>query len=809
MEKYLCIHGHFYQPPRENPWLEDVELQDSAYPFHDWNMKITEECYRQNGASRILSSDRKIIDIVNNYSSISFNFGPTLLSWLQSHTPDVYEQILEADEESQRMFSGHGSAIAQAYNHMILPLANTRDKHTQVIWGIRDFERHFQRKPEGMWLPETAVNTDTLEVLADHGIKFTILSPRQAGQVCKIGAEKWTNVTKDNLDTTMPYLCNLPSGKSISLFFYEGKVAHEVAYGGLLHSGENFAKRLTESLNDNDNSSGLMNIAVDGESFGHHHRYGDMALAYCLHRVRENKLARVTIYAEYLEKFPPTHEVRIIENSSWSCVHGVERWKSNCGCCEDQSLSGRQQWREPLRKAMDWLRDKLAEDYEKNMSQYSRNPWQVRNEYIDVINDRSEENVENFIGKSAGRELTDEEKINFLKLVEMQRMTMLMYTSCGWFFDKISGIETIQVMEYAARAMQLHHEISNTNLLGEYEDMLKGAPANLPDMENGKDIYNAYVAPARIDLNRVGAHFALSSVFSESPEQEQEIYCYTAVMEDYKLNTAGMHIMATGKAHIKTNIILEKYSFDFATLHLGDHNLIAAMTPVMPEEDFQQMRKELENVFHKGDTNEVMRRMNTRFDGNIYSLWHLFKDDQRRMLFELLSDTWDEIDRSFRRIYEHNYAIILMLRNMNMNLPKALAASAEFVLNQDLCKAINDEEINIDRLKELTDEATRLSVQLDQTTIRYEASARINALMEIFEQSRDDIQLLSTIERMLNILSNIVTDMDLQSAQNLFFTIGRETYPEMKEKAAAHDEEASKWVELFELVAEDLDLVIE
>lgn len=809
MEKYLCIHGHFYQPPRENPWLEDVEMQDSAYPFHDWNMRITEECYRQNSASRILGTDRKIIDIVNNYSSISFNFGPTLLAWLRSHTPDVYEKILEADRESQKTFSGHGSAIAQAYNHMILPLSNERDKHTQVIWGIRDFEYHFQRKPEGMWLPETAVNTETLEVLAEHGIKFTILSPRQAGQVRKIGARKWNNVTEDNLDTSMPYLCNLPSGKSINLFFYEGKVAHDVAYGGLLHSGENFAKRLTESLKDNGNSSRLINIATDGESFGHHHHHGDMALAYCLHHIRVNNLAKVTIYAEYLEKFPSTHEIQIIENSSWSCVHGVERWKSNCGCCADQSLSGKQQWREPFRNAMDWLRDKLAGDYEKNMSQYCRDPWQCRNEYIDVINDRSEENVNDFISKTTGREPGYEEKVNFLKLMEMQRMALLMYTSCGWFFDNISGIETVQVMHYAAREMQLHKEITNTDLLGEFESILEKAPSNLLDLKNGKDVYNAYVAPAGIDLQRVGAHFALSSIFSESPEQEQEIYCYTATMEDYKRKTAGVQILATGKAHIRTNIILEKQSIDFAALHLGDHNLIAALGPVMPDNEFGQMRKELEKAFLKGDTNEVMRQMNLRFGGNSYSLWHLFKDEQRRMLYELLSDTWEEIDRSFRHIYEHNYAIIIMLRNMRMNLPKGLAAPAEFILNQDLCEAINAEEININRLKELTAEAARLSIQLDQTTIQYEVSAKINSLMEAFERSRDDIKLLSTIESMLNILSGIISDMDFQSAQNLFFTIGKEKYPQMKEKAAAHDNEASKWVELFKCVAGHLGLVIE
>jgi alpha-amylase/alpha-mannosidase (GH57 family) len=809
MDKYVCIHGHFYQPPRENPWLEDVELQDSAYPFHDWNMRITEECYRQNGASRILGADRKIINITNNYTNISFNFGPTLLSWLELHAPDVYENIIEADKESIKLFSGHGSAIAQAYNHMILPLANTRDKHTQVIWGIEDFERHYKRKPEGMWLPETAVNTETLEVLVEHGIKFTILAPRQAQQVRQIGDKKWTGVKEDSLNTTMPYLCNLPSGRSINLFFYNGSVAHDVAYGGLLHSGDSFAAKLVESFKENGQPAQLVHIATDGESFGHHHHHGDMALAYCLHHIKVNKLAKVTIYAEYLEKFPPTHEVQIIENTSWSCVHGLERWKSNCGCCADQSLSGKQQWRKPLRNSMDWLRDKLCDDYEKRLSQYNQDPWAVRNEYIQVINDRSEENVESFISKTAGSQLMYEDKITFLKLMEMQRMAMLMYTSCGWFFDNISGIETVQIMNYATRAMQLHQEVSKTGVQGEFKSILKEAPTNLPDLPNGKDIYEKYVEPARIDLNRVGAHFALSSIFVESPDQEQEIYCYTATMEDYKHSTGGAQALATGKARIRSNIIFEEESIDFATLHIEGHNLFTALTSPMAEEEFQQMQQSLEAAFYKGDTNEVMRQMNIRFGGSNYSLWHLFKDEQRRMVYELLSDTWEEVERSFRHIYEQNFSIMLMLRNMNMNLPKALAAPAEFILNQDICGVIDAEEINIDRLEDLTEEAARLSIQLDQTTIRYEASAKINSLMEIFENSRDDIELLSAIESVLNILSSIVPDMDLQTAQNLFFTIAKEKYPEMKKKATAQDEKASKWVELFELIAGHLDLVIE
>ena len=477
MDKYVCIHGHFYQPPRENPWLEYVELQDSAYPYHDWNARITEECYRQNAASRILGPDKKIIEIVNNYESISFDFGPTLMYWLESHAPDVYEKVLEADRRSREKFSGHGCAMAQAYNHMILPLANAHDKQTQVIWGIEDFKRRFQREPEGMWLPETAVDMATLEVLVDHGIKFTILAPRQAKRARRLsGARRWRDVNEGDVDTSVPYICNLPSGKQITLFFYNGPVSHDIAYGGLLHSGENFAMRLVGSFPNDGEQSHLVHVATDGESFGHHHHHGDMALAYCLHHIEANNLAKITIYGEYLEKFPPDHEAEIWENSSWSCVHGVERWRSNCGCAADQSRSGQQQWRAPLREAIDWLRDRLATVYQDRMSTYSPDPWRVRNEYIRVINDRSPENVDAFVAKAAGRELEHHDKVTFLKLLEMQRNGMLMYTSCGWFFDNISGIETVQVMMYASRAMQLCHEVQNWNLEPEFKNMLAERP---------------------------------------------------------------------------------------------------------------------------------------------------------------------------------------------------------------------------------------------------------------------------------------------------------------------------------------------
>ncbi len=469
MNRYICIHGHFYQPPRENPWLEKVERQDSAFPYHDWNERITAECYSPNAYSRILDSKQCIVDIVSNYSNMSFNFGATLLSWLERHKPRLYALILESDRISQKKFSGHGSAIAQAHNHMILPLANSRDKQTQIVWGIKDFEHRFQRKPEGMWLPETAVDTESLELLAAHGIAFTILSPFQAAKVKKIGEANWMDVSGGRVDSQLPFLCRLPSGKSIAIFFYSGSIAQEVAFAGLLNNGAAFAERLVSSFpKERENESLLCHIATDGETYGHHHRFGDMALAYCFEHISSKGLAKITIYGEFLEMFPPLWEVEIVENSSWSCVHGVERWRADCGCRIGEHAGWHQKWREKLRLSFDWLRDQSAAVFERESAGYLKNPWEARDEYIQLILDRSQPSVDQFLKKISKKILSSGDRVKILKLLESQRHTLLMYTSCGWFFDELSRIETIQVIQYAARCVQLIKEICGTDLEQEF-----------------------------------------------------------------------------------------------------------------------------------------------------------------------------------------------------------------------------------------------------------------------------------------------------------------------------------------------------
>lgn len=796
MNRYICIHGHFYQPPRENPWLEEIEFQESAYPYHDWNERIAAECYAPNTASRILDSENKIIAITSTYAKINFDFGPTLLSWLERQKPDVYQAILDADRLSMKNFSGHGSAIAQAFNHMILPLANRNDKYTQVIWGIKDFQKRFNRHPEGMWLPETAVDIETLEVLADSGIQYTILSQRQAKRVKKIGdTENWVDATEEKIDPAMTYLCRLPSGKSINLFFYNGHIAQEASFGKLLNNGEAFAKRLVSAFSDGDDRPRIVNIATDGETFGHHHRFGDMALSYCLYYIESNNLAKITNYGEYLEKHPPTHIVEIIENSSWSCVHGVERWKNNCGCSTGKNPKWTQAWRKPLREAMDWLREKIISVYKSEASRYFEDPWNTRNEYIEVILDRSHQNVEDFLKKHAAKSLSGREKTRALKLLEMQRNAMLMYTSCGWFFDDVSGIEVIQIMQYASRAIQYVEELQDLYLETKYLKRLEEAPGNI--YENAAKVYDAFVRPARSNLLRVGAHYAISSIFEKCPEEDIKTFHYTAKSALCGKMKAGKLTLTLGKVNITSGITWDEKTVSFAVLYLGDHNINGGVKEFGGDEDFLVMQDEIKNAFEKGNVPEMIRLMDMRFEGNIYSIWHLFKDEQRKVLNLILKSRYEDVETSYRKIYEDNYAIMNYFNSLHIPIPRPFSAAAEYILNTDLKRIFEKEDLEIENLKKLIDETRRWSVNIDTITIGFVASSWLNLLMERLYQQPEDLRLFEKIDNTLEVLKPLSLSLDLWKAQNDYFSKGKNFYNTMKEKAGNGDSFAKNWVKVF------------
>ena len=795
MNRYLCIHAHFYQPPRENPWLEDVELQDSAYPYHDWNERISAECYAPNTASRILGPERRIINIVNNYASISFNIGPTLCSWLERREPPVYEAILQADRDSRERYSGHGSAIAQVYNHMIMPLANERDRRTQVLWGIRDFERRFQRQPEGMWLSETAVDLPTLRVLAENGIRFTILAPSQARRVRKIGEEQWKQVDGGKVDPRVPYRCSLPGGGSIALFFYDGPVSQQIGFGAVLASGEAFAGRLI-GLFDERPSPQLVHVATDGETYGHHRPFGDMALAYCLYHVQENDLAQITVYGEYLERHPPELEVEIHENSSWSCVHGVERWRADCGCSSGMHPGWNQAWRKPLRSALDWLRDRCLRLFENRAAELLRDPWQARNAYIDVVLDRNPGNVDRFLQEWAAGELDTDHRVEALKLLELQRYAMLMYTSCGWFFDEISGLETTQVLLYAARMLQLARECFGIDLEEELVERLRQAPSNLPEFHDGGGVYETLVRPAEVDLLRLGVHYAVSSLFEDYSE-DTSIYCYSVHGEQCERLSAGKMSLATGRASLSSDITLERREVSFAVLHLGGHIINGGVRYFGGEEHFEDLQSEIREAFLRTDIPEVIRLMDEHFGTHNYSIWHLFRDERRSFFSRALESTLEEIRLQYRKIYQDNYPIMQAMKETGVPIPAALRTPLEFTLNRDLREILDSEAPPANRFREILEEMRKWKVSLDAAAHGLSASRQARRLLEELEKQPRSQETLDQAIETLELLRSLPASLNLWEAQNSYFRISQQLYREVAEQAESGDTEAADWIERF------------
>jgi alpha-amylase/alpha-mannosidase (GH57 family) len=807
-EKYICIHGHFYQPPRENPWLEDIELQDSAYPYHDWNERIAAECYAPNTVSRILDNEGRIIGLPNNYAWMSFNFGPTLLAWMAAKTPDVYEAILAADRESQSHFSGHGSALAQAYNHMIMPLAARRDKYTQVLWGIRDFEHRFGRPPEGMWLPETAVDLETLDIMAELGIRFTILAPRQAQKVRRIGQGPWRDVSGGRIDPTMAYLLKLPTGRAMNLFFYDGPISQAVAFEDLLERGENLVARLDNAFSEDRPWPQLVHIATDGETYGHHHPHGDMALAFALDFLEKSDAVRLTNYGEYLEKHPPLFEVKIFENSSWSCVHGVERWWKDCGCNSGGHPGWNQAWRTPLRESLDWLRDTMAYLFEEKASQFLQDPWAARNAYISIILDRRRENLEEFLRQHAVRKLDPGEHSTVLKLLEVQRHAMLMYTSCGWFFDELSGLETVQVIQYAGRVVQLAQEVFGDSTETDFLTRLELAQSNIPEHRDGRLIYEKFVKPAMVDLLKVGAHYAISSLFEDYEEQDK-IFCYTIDQQDYRLTELGKAKLAIGRIQITSDITMNSTAASFGVLSFGDHNLCGGVRYFQGEDVYGAMAWEVTEAFSWTDFPETIRRIDHHFGQSTYSLRTLFRDEQRKILDQLMGLALEEVRSDFGRIYSSHAPLMRFLKELGVPLPRSFGAAAEVVLNLNLRHALQAPEPEFPVLRNLLDEARLLEVPLEGAGLEFSLRKALEGLADKFQESPLDLECLQQLEAAVALGTGLPFALELWKIQNIYYEMLNSVYPEQRRQSELGQEEARAWMEHFVTLGEKLSVRVD
>jgi alpha-amylase/alpha-mannosidase (GH57 family) len=800
-KRFICIHGHFYQPPRENPWLETVETQDSAAPYHDWNERVCAECYAPNGAARIQNNKDQITRIVNNYARISFNFGPTLLSWLKENAPRTYRMILDGEQRSRKSYGGHSSAMAQVYNHIIMPLAGTRDRVTQIRWGIADYARHYGVRPEGMWLAETAADSESLKLMAQQGIKFTLLAPHQCRRVRPLrdGAQdpdaNWTDTPSASVDTSHPYLVRFPSGASIAVFFYNGPTSRAIAFEGLLNSGENFAARLKAGFKDTAQPQ-LVHVATDGESYGHHHRHGEMALAYALRLLERDRTVKLSNYGSFLEQFPPEYECQIEDDTSWSCVHGVERWRSNCGCNGGRPFN--QLWRAPLRQALDELRDGIAPLTEQEGSALFKDVWEARNAYIDVVLNRDAEPVDRFFEDHSTRPLSEAERIRALELMEMQRHAQLMYTSCGWFFDDIGGIETVQIIAYAARVLQLAKELFGDRAASLEPAFLKRmaeAKSNEEKFGDGAQIYKTCVATMELGLEQVAAHYAISSIFSSFAE-ETDLFCYRVRRISYDIHTSGRGRLALGRAHIASAITGQQQSFSFAVLHFGDQNITAAVKPYVDADApaFDAFSAQAVEHVARARFPEVIRLLDREYGRVDYSLTSLFTDEQRRIVQLILNSTLWDIENSLTTIYEDHASLLHYLSQAGLPKPAALTLAAGFAINAGLRRSLETDPIDLAQMRSFLSLAKADQVPLETATLSYIADQRMKRAMVELQMAIGSVEMLDRALTLALNLSELPFDLNLWQAQNIWYEIWKTANGEL---AALKPEDRRRWDEHF------------
>jgi alpha-amylase/alpha-mannosidase (GH57 family) len=768
-KRFICIHGHFYQPPRENPWLEEIENQPSAHPFHDWNERVTFECYTANTQARILDENGCVRAVRNNYEQISFDMGPTLLSWLEEHAQETYEAILAADALSCTQRSGHGNAIAAAYNHIIMPLASRRDKITQVIWGLEDFRKRFQRESEGMWLPETAVDRETLEILAEHGIRFVVLAPRQCSRFRTSSRSGWVPLASESVDPSRPYLCRLSRGLSITLFFYDGPISQAIAFENLLHSGEELKNRLLAAFSPARTWAQLIHIATDGESYGHHHRFGEMALAYALEKLSQDSSVALTNYGEFLEKHTATAEAEIIENSSWSCAHGVGRWSEDCGCRIAHRPDWNQKWRAPLRHAMDLLRNRVDSIFQHHAADLFAKPWDARDHYIGVILDRA--GVNRFLASHATKKLSAAEKEQGIKLLEMQRNRMLMYTSCGWFFDDISGIEAMQILRYAARVVQLATPFDE-KLLDHFLKELAPGASNLKPHLSGDELFRQRIYPQLAELSHVAAHVTIASVFDEAPA-EASLYSYDIQIRDSVRHDSEERTMLISRLTIHSRITTERKAFVAVVTYFGGVDLRCSVDQFRGKAKYHAMKQDLSETFARLSSTELVRRLDSYFPGSYFGLRELFMDRRRDILDRVTYRMYEEQAEEMERFYKKNRSLAKLLANDEMQIPDTFLVAAEFVLNRMFSRELDKISRSVfpDQLTAVTEEMRFWSIEGDISEAERLIRERILALVKDLQSNPWDERIFSTIKSYVALSRDLDLPLDLGEAQIVFFRL--------------------------------------
>jgi len=797
---YVVIHGHFYQPPRENPWIEQIEMETSAYPYHDWNVRINAECYTPNSCARIFDGQSRILDIINNYELMSFNFGPTLISWLEAKAPQTYRRILEADRRSLDRL-GSGNAIAQAYNHAILPLATPRDRETQISWGLQDFRHRFQRMPEAMWLPETAVNLPTLAALVEHGLKFVILSPYQAQRVRPLAGGPWVRVEGHTLDTTQAYRCYLPDAKDkpakrryIEVFFYNGAVAADLSFGDLLQDSNRLAARLTEGFSSPRACHQILNVATDGENYGHHKKFGELALAHALTTTLLQKGFQISNYAAFLKLAPPQMEVELFlgptgDGSSWSCAHGVERWRSDCGCSTGGAPTWNQRWRGPLREAFDFLNERLGRLFESRGQKYFRDPWTARNAYIEVILERTPETMARFFSQEGNPNLSRSDWPAALKLLEMQRYALLMYTSCGWFFADLAGLETLQVLKYAARALQLGQNFSHEPLEEPFQERLERAVSNVAAAGTGRDLYLKRIKPVVVDFPKVVNQWAITWLKERERLCPTNIYHFRVDTLEAEDKSQGSLLLGAGRLQITSGTTLKSRILHFFTMYMGSYIYRTQIMESQSIQDFHSLKQELFQVLENTPENLgalMARRLGDRY----YSFHDMFREEKNEILHGLLRHNQEEALALISHNYEEARPLLKALAAEGLPLPRLYRAAGEITLNQylvELLRSLESDPYSSETGEEilaLAQEAVVLGLKLESVR----GGQILTRILDRHLQDLDDdfkTQNACRFNQFLTLMRQIPITLELIEAQNRFFELMEERFPKLAARAVA------------------------
>jgi len=743
-EIYLVVHGHFYQPPRQNPWTGAVERQLAASPFHDWNEKIAAECYIPNTLSRLLDERGMIDDVVNNFEYINFNIGPTLFSWLEQFERKTYELILAADRLSRKRNGGHGNAIAQVYNHIIMPLAGRQDQITQIKWGVADFRARFAREPEGMWLAETAVNNETARLLAEQGIKFTVLSPAQAEAVRPIGSGRWRDVSDGGIDTTRPYRLFFPDGKGevspdryLDIFFFNKEVSSEMSFRHLLRSAESLARRLASVVKETAEPQ-LINVATDGETFGHHEPFADMCLAYFFRRLAGANNFIVTNYANYLEMHPPEFEVTLQKGeegkgTSWSCVHGVGRWERDCGCSTGGRPAWNQKWRTPLRRALNLLKEKADSVFEKEAKRYLTEPWKARNDYYSVIFNRSPETVREFLKVHALRRLTEGEITETLKLMEAAHNSMLMFASCGWFFSDISGIEAIQNLKHAGKVFQLLGDYFEPGVYKKFLTILREAKSNVASFGSGKDIYERFVAGAAITEEKVASSFAFGKLLtSQLYARLLPSFCIREIQSE---SVPDKHRSLAGELEIENRELFARARFVYYVIKLSLRDIRCYVTKLTDAADYEHIIQLLQN--------SDKMRLPEIFEGRYCGWESVISTISEKIMRALLDEDLDRLQQEFAGLYEKRKDLFEIYRETGLALPPELhtimRSSLSLMLYKEFLSLRGKWEAGLfQNAAEIIEEAAKCGVKLDTADIRALVEEDLAAQASAFASRLDE-----------------------------------------------------------------------